>query len=190
MYLSSALVLTLKFYYACCVIYHLPSTKGLATFCLKNQKCAVLSHSVVSYSLGPQVLQPTRLLCPWGFSRQEYRSGLPCPLAGYLPNPGIEPRSLSLQANSLPSEPPGEPIANTKHFCHNYSASFLQQESSHRQCINESVRLCSSKTFPVSCSLPYSNPPYFFFFGQSQYIPLNILVFILGFLVDLEVFSP
>ena len=109
MYLSSALVLTLKFYYACCVIYHLPSTKGLATFCLKNQICAVLSHSVVSYSLGPQVLQPTRLLCPWGFSRQEYRSGLPCPLAGYLPNPGIEPRSPTLQADSLPSEPPGKP---------------------------------------------------------------------------------
>ena len=29
------------------------------------------------------------LLCPWGFSRQEYWSGLPCPLPGDLPHPGI-----------------------------------------------------------------------------------------------------
>ena len=30
-----------------------------------------------------------------GFSRQEYWSGLPCPLPGNLPNPGIEPISLA-----------------------------------------------------------------------------------------------
>ena len=29
-----------------------------------------------------------------GFSRQEHWSGLPCPLPGYLPNPGIDPTSL------------------------------------------------------------------------------------------------
>ena len=38
-----------------------------------------------------------------GFSRQEYRSGLPFPSPGDLPNPGIEPRSPALQAGSLPS---------------------------------------------------------------------------------------
>ena len=42
-----------------------------------------------------------------GFSRQEYWSGLPFPSPGDLPNPGIEPRSLALQANTLTSEPPG-----------------------------------------------------------------------------------
>ena len=36
-----------------------------------------------------------------GFSRQEYWSGLPCPPPGDLPDPGIEPRSLALQADSL-----------------------------------------------------------------------------------------
>ena len=41
------------------------------------------------------------------FSRQEYWSGVPCPSPGYRPNPGIEPVSLILQADSLPSEPPG-----------------------------------------------------------------------------------
>ena len=41
-----------------------------------------------------------------GFSRQEYWSGLPFPSPGDLPDPGTEPRSLSLQTCSLPSEPP------------------------------------------------------------------------------------
>ena len=44
------------------------------------------------------------------FSRQEYWSGLPFPSPGHLPDPGIKPRSLALQADSLPSEPPGKPI--------------------------------------------------------------------------------
>ena len=71
--------------------------------------CAVLSHSVVSNSLRPHGLQPARLLCPWGFSRQEYWSGLPCPPPGDLPNPETEPRSPVLQGDSLLSEPPGKP---------------------------------------------------------------------------------
>ena len=58
------------------------------------------------------------LCCPWtvvrqaplsmGFSRQEYRSGVPVSSPGDLPDPGIEPRSPALRANSLPSEPPGK----------------------------------------------------------------------------------
>ena len=47
-----------------------------------------------------------------GFSRQEYWSGLPFPSPGYLPNPGIEPRSPTLHADALTSEPPGKPIVN------------------------------------------------------------------------------
>ena len=43
-----------------------------------------------------------------GFSRQEYWSGLSFPSPGDLPNPGIEPRSPALQANTLISEPPGK----------------------------------------------------------------------------------
>ena len=43
-----------------------------------------------------------------GFSRQEYWSGLPFPSPGDLPNPGIEPGSPVLQADTLPSEPPGK----------------------------------------------------------------------------------
>ena len=43
-----------------------------------------------------------------GFSRQERWSGLPFPSPGDLPDPGIEPRSPALQADALPSEPPGK----------------------------------------------------------------------------------
>ena len=69
----------------------------------------VLSRSVVSDSLRPHGLYPARLLCPWGFSRQEYWSGLPLPPPGDLPNPGTEPRSPTLLVDSLPSEPPQKP---------------------------------------------------------------------------------
>ena len=41
------------------------------------------------------------------FSRQEQWSGLPFPSPGNLPDPGIKPGSLALQADSLPSEAPG-----------------------------------------------------------------------------------
>ena len=41
-----------------------------------------------------------------GFSRQEYWSGLPFPSPGDLPNPGIEPRSPTLQADALTSASP------------------------------------------------------------------------------------
>lgn len=49
-----------------------------------------------------------------GFSRQEYWSRLPFPSPGDLPNPGIEPRSPALQADSLPSELPGQPRLGTQ----------------------------------------------------------------------------
>ena len=42
------------------------------------------------------------------FSRQEYWSGLPFPSSGDLLHPGIEPRSLTLQADYFPFEPPGK----------------------------------------------------------------------------------
>ena len=61
-------------------------------------------------------LSPVRLFAtPWTvayqapqfmeFSRQEYWSGLPFPSPWDLPDPGIEPRSPALWADTLPSEP-------------------------------------------------------------------------------------
>ena len=43
------------------------------------------------------------------FPKQEYWSGLPFPSPGNLLDPGIESRSPALQADALPSEPPGKP---------------------------------------------------------------------------------
>ena len=45
-----------------------------------------------------------------GFPMQKHWSGLPFPSLGDLSNPGIELGSLALQADSLPSEPPGKPL--------------------------------------------------------------------------------
>ena len=56
------------------------------------------------------------------FSRQEYRSGLPFPSPGDLSNPGIEPGSPTLQADSLPSEPPGKPSFEN-------ASSYLEQQT-------------------------------------------------------------
>ena len=44
-----------------------------------------------------------------GYSREEYWSGLPFPSPGDLPDPGIEPGSPVLQADTLPSELSGKP---------------------------------------------------------------------------------
>ena len=69
---------------------------------------------------------------PMGFPRQDYWKGLPCPSRGDPPNPGIKQRSPVLQADSLPSEPPGKPndlwLGNSKFLCHSeycYTAYFV-----------------------------------------------------------------
>ena len=52
-----------------------------------------------------------------GFSRQEYWSGLPCPLAGDLPYPGIQPVAPALQEDSLPLNHRGSPNKLLKWPC-------------------------------------------------------------------------
>ena len=65
----------------------------------------------MSDSSQPHGLQPARLLCPWDSPGKN--TGVGChALLGDLPNPGIEPRSLTMQKDSLPSEPP-EKLKNT-----------------------------------------------------------------------------
>ena len=61
----------------------------------------------------PTLCDPMNIACQvpmsMGFSRQEHWSGLPCSPTEDLPIPGIKPKSLTLQADSLPSKPPGKP---------------------------------------------------------------------------------
>ena len=58
--------------------------------------------------LCPTLATPWTIACQAplsiGFSRQEYWNGLPFPSLGDLPDPGIEPWSPGLQADSLPTE--------------------------------------------------------------------------------------
>ena len=56
-----------------------------------------------------------------GFSRQEYWSRLPFPSPGDIPNPGTKPTSPTLQADSLPSVPPGKPK-----WCQNVKQSYYK----------------------------------------------------------------
>ena len=77
-----------------------------------------------------------------GFSSQENLSGLPCPPPEDLPDPGIKPMtsaSPALQADSLPTQPPGKP-RNTK----------SESES-------EVAQSCLSLCDPMDCSLPGSS---------------------------------
>ena len=83
--------------------------------CVVNvNKVKVKSLSCVQLFVTPRTVA---LQAPlhMGFSRQEYWSGLPFPSPGDLPNPGIEPGSPALQADSLLTEPPGKPLGKSAH---------------------------------------------------------------------------
>ena len=85
----------------------------------KADTCGLTIYSIYSF-MKVKLFSRVRLFAtPWtvtyqallsmGFSRQEYWNGLPFPSPGDLPNPAIKPRSPALQADALPSEPPGQP---------------------------------------------------------------------------------
>ena len=65
------------------------------------------THSVLSDSVTPWTVA-YQALPSMEFSKEEYWSGLPFPSPGDLPHPVIEPGSPALQADALPSEPPGK----------------------------------------------------------------------------------
>ena len=64
--------------------------------------CSLPGYMLITCSL------PGYILPSMEFSRQKYWCGLPFPSPGDLPNLGIEPGSPALQADALPSEPPGK----------------------------------------------------------------------------------
>ena len=83
---------------------HLPSPSGVkvtqsSTTCGLWGLCDPIAHQAPLFM---------------GFSRQEHWSGQPFPSPGDLPDPRIEPVSPTLQADSLPSEPPGRPQIQTQ----------------------------------------------------------------------------
>ena len=64
----------------------------------ESESCSVVSDS----------LRPLGVSNPGNSPGQNTRVGSLSLSPGDLPNPGIEPRSPALQADSLPAEPPGE----------------------------------------------------------------------------------
>ena len=69
-----------------------------------------VNHSVLSDSFETPRTVAHQTPLSLESSRQEYWSKLPFPSPGDLPDPGIEPRFPTLQADSLPSELPGKPV--------------------------------------------------------------------------------
>ena len=80
-----------------------------------------------------------------GYSRQESWSGLPFPSPGDLPDPGIEPRSPALQADALPSEPPG------KHFGHWTTSKSSLSPSSPLPSVATAPCICTSTAVLHTC---------------------------------------
>ena len=79
------------------------------TFDLRSENIKMCLHlhlkslSLVQLFVIPWTIQSME------FSRPEYWSGQPFPSPGDLPYPGIEPRSPTLQVDSLPAEYKGSP---------------------------------------------------------------------------------
>ena len=82
----------------------------------ESVSCSVVSNSVIPWTLAIACQASLSM----GFSRQEYWSGLPFPSLGDLPDPGIEPESPALQADSLLSEQPVYYFACFQTWCNWY----------------------------------------------------------------------
>ena len=95
-----------------------------------------------------------------GILQKEYWSGLPSPPLGELPNPGIEPRSPTLQADSSLTEPPRKLRETEMGTLSLLQGIFLTQESNqvllHRSQIlyqlsnNGNPGLLSGIKYPIS----------------------------------------
>ena len=82
--------------------------------------CVVLNRAVMSNSLQSHGLLPARLLCPWGFSRQEYWSGRHALLQGIYPTQGLNP--------SLPH-------CRQTLYCLSYQGSSFHRPSHYQSCL-------------------------------------------------------
>ena len=97
-------------------------------------------------------------LLSMGFSKQEYWNGLSFPSPGYLPDPGIKPGSPSLQAEALPSEPPGKSILLCLHRL-NWVIKEKEYGSQHCSLLkwSEVTQLCLTLCDPMDCTILHSS---------------------------------
>ena len=76
-------------------------------YVLVAQSCPTLCDSMVYRSPGSSIHEiPQEKILEW----------FAIPFSGDLPNPGFEPRSPALQADSLPAEPQGKPNRDGRYF--------------------------------------------------------------------------
>ena len=87
----------------CILLSDTPRSKTLVSLLRINDIVCSVTQEYRLFAT-PQMVAPLSM----EFSRQEYWIKLPFPIPGNLPHPGIEPVSLALLADSLPSEPPGK----------------------------------------------------------------------------------
>ena len=132
-----------------------------------------VSCSLVSDSASPSTVAYQAPLS-MGFSRQGYRSGLPFPSPGDLPNPGIQPGSPALQADSLLSKPAGKPWWCPLPFwpLRSHSApmwsgrsTWLWEWEISSSFISYLFRYLLSS---LSCCISPTSPPFFLFWGTCS----------------------
>ena len=115
---------------------------------------------LVCDSLRTHGLWPARLFF-LGFSRQEYWSGLPYPSPGDLPNPGTEPGSPTLQADSLLLSPQGSPGEALNFILFIYTIRITRLDlqvywEDNEQCMTQLLILCLTQS---SCSVCWMKCP-------------------------------
>ena len=91
-------------------------------------RACVLSHfSHVPFFATPWT-EASQAPLSMGFPRQEYWNRLPCRPPEDYPDPGIEPKSPALEADSLPTEPLGKYINKNKEIILGHGA-YQQNET-------------------------------------------------------------
>ena len=88
----------------------------------------------------------TKVTCCHKTLEKQELNTQPLPSPGDLPNPGIERRSSTLQADSLPAEPPGEPKYTDQLLTHLDSLLLFSRSAC--------LPLCD----PMDCSTPGFSP--------------------------------
>ena len=114
-----------------------------------------------------------------GFSRQEYWSGLPCLPPGKLPNPGIKPRSPTLQADYLQSESPEKTkntgVGNLFLLQGIFPAQELNQDVLHcRQILYQLSRFSGVQPFAFPCTVACQAPLFMRFSTQEYWSGLDM----------------
>ena len=99
----AVLIIFIRVHFTCFLIYF-----TLRDTVISHNHCCCLS-SVWLFCSPPWIVA---LYVPLsiGFSSEEYRSGLPFPSPGDLPDPGVEPKSPVLAGGFFTTKPPGKPL--------------------------------------------------------------------------------